>query len=109
MPAPTTATSTRETLTRALYGSALGPDELVHQRDAFTSSHRDVMPSPRPPLDSEHVAGVGEEVFDVLRAVGELVARIFVVAPLDVYAIHAAPSVGVDQPSKKRLGILAYD
>ena len=32
IPPPTTATSTRATVTRALYGSALRPDELVHDR-----------------------------------------------------------------------------
>src|SRR5688572_6909876 len=109
MPAPITATSVRETATRALYDSPLRPDELVHQRNALAPCDRDVVPAPRSPRDTQQIAGAREQVLDVLRAVRELIPRILVVPPLDVDAVNASPPVGIDEAPKEWLRVRLDD
>jgi hypothetical protein len=50
--------------------SSLRPDELVEERDSFATGDGDVIPAPGPPRDPHEVAGVREEVPDVVGPVG---------------------------------------
>jgi hypothetical protein len=57
------------------------------------------------PFDSQLIAGRAEDVLDVLRYVGELVARVAVAPAANVHSVRPAPAVGMNERPEECLGL----
>ena len=77
--------------------SAFGADELVEDCDRVAARDGDVHCVHDTPLDSDEIAGVAEQILDVLGAVRELVARVAVLPVAVADRVGRAATVGLDQ------------